>query len=568
MVAVVMPVAGQTNAPKDASFTWFPTDPEIGELVTFELHEMTPPEVADWDFGEAGCPDYPRLVTCTDDPSPIGVPAGVCYRKRHRFSSAGTKMVSVTAVTDEGTYNIGPLDVVVSNSGTCPAASCSYAIDPTSESFGSEGGSSTVSVTAAGGCAWTASTDSGWITINNGAEGSGNGSVSYSVEANSGGARSSTITIAGETFSVSQQSGATPDEIDLVAACLSLAENSVVAGGTLTASYTGVVAGTGTVSESFSIRFYLSDDATVTNLDQVLYELTDIMVTSPGETFSSSSFSFALPTGAEAGSYYLGMIVDWSDMVEESNESNNTITKPLTVLSGILYIPAAAHVAGVGGSSWRTDLEITAIGGDADFTIALLEKNQDNSSPMEMHSSVGAGWTTRFNDVLSLFTFDGSAALRITPTYGLVMATSRTYNDDPGGTFGQFIPANPEHRAIRFGQEAKIIQLSRSATTSSGYRTNIGFVNTTGKWIRVEVKLLLANGTVLGTESYGLKPYEHDQVNDIFGKVTNNAVVAGYAVVWTSTAGGTFFAYASVVDNMSGDAIYIPAQLDAILLAR
>jgi hypothetical protein len=563
MAVVTVPAAGQTGAPKDASFSWFPTDPEIGELVTFELHEMTPPEVADWDFGEPGCPDYPRLVTCTDDPSPIGVPAGVCYRKRHRFSSAGTKMVSVIAVTDEGTYNIGPLEVVVSSSGTCPASSCSYAIDPTSESFGAQGGSGTVNVTTTTGCAWTASSDSSWITVTDGEDGVGSGTVSYSVEANTGGARSSTITIAGESFSVSQQSGASPDEVDLVAACLSLADDSVVAGGTVNAGYVGVVAGTGTVNDAFSIRFYLSDDLTINSLDQVLHEIPNILVTSPGETFSSSSFSFTLPAGVVAGSYYLGMIVDWSDLVDESDEANNTIVRPLSVLSGALYIPAAAHVAGIGGASWRTDLEITAIGSSgADFTISVLERNQNNSSPMEMKQSLGTGLAIRYNDILSLFTYDGSAALRITPTYGLVMATSRTYNDDPGGTYGQFIAAYPAHQAIRFGQEAKILQLSRSTTTTSGYRTNIGFVNTTGKWINVRVKLASAN-TVLGTLSYGLKPYEHDQVNDIFGEVTSNAVNVGYAVVWTTTSGGAFFAYASVVDNMSSDAICIPAQLDA-----
>jgi hypothetical protein len=50
-------------------------------------------------------------------------------------------------------------------------------------------------------------------------------------------------------------------------------------------------------------------------------------------------------------------------MIDEADESNSTLAAPLTVLSGALYIPAVAHTDGVGGTRWRTDIEISAIGG-------------------------------------------------------------------------------------------------------------------------------------------------------------------------------------------------------------
>jgi hypothetical protein len=62
----------------------------------------------------------------------------------------------------------------------------------------------TVAVTAQPGCGWTAVSNDSWITITSGASGSGNGSVAYSVAANSGGARTGTVTIAGLTFTVDQ----------------------------------------------------------------------------------------------------------------------------------------------------------------------------------------------------------------------------------------------------------------------------------------------------------------------------------------------------------------------------
>ena len=63
-----------------------------------------------------------------------------------------------------------------------------------------------MSVTAGSGCSWTAASNAGWITATSAASGSGNGTVNYSVAANSGGLRTGTLTIAGQTFAVNQAS--------------------------------------------------------------------------------------------------------------------------------------------------------------------------------------------------------------------------------------------------------------------------------------------------------------------------------------------------------------------------
>ncbi len=88
------------------------------------------------------------------------------------------------------------------------ATVCSYAIDPTSASAPAGGGGASVSVTAGAGCGWTAVSNDGWITVNAGSEsGTGNGTVNYTVAANTGPSRSGTITIGGQTFTVNQGSG-------------------------------------------------------------------------------------------------------------------------------------------------------------------------------------------------------------------------------------------------------------------------------------------------------------------------------------------------------------------------
>ena len=65
-----------------------------------------------------------------------------------------------------------------------------------------------MAVTSGTGCDWTAASQAPWITVTNGASGSGNGTVRLSVAANSGSQRVGTVTIAGETFTVTQSAAA------------------------------------------------------------------------------------------------------------------------------------------------------------------------------------------------------------------------------------------------------------------------------------------------------------------------------------------------------------------------
>ena len=84
---------------------------------------------------------------------------------------------------------------------------CSYQLSATSANVGAAGANGSVDVTTVAGCTWTAVSNAGWITINSGTPGNGNGTVSYSVAANTGAARSGTLTIAGITYTINQAGG-------------------------------------------------------------------------------------------------------------------------------------------------------------------------------------------------------------------------------------------------------------------------------------------------------------------------------------------------------------------------
>ena len=222
------------------------------------------------------------------------------------------------------------------------------------------------------------------------------------------------------------------------------------------------------------------------------------------------------------------------------------------------YIPAAAHKAGAAGTQWITDLTIhNRADTGASFAVDLLPKRQDNSAPETMSFSLEPSSSVGYDDALDeLFDFSGAAALRVRATSGDLLVGSRTYNDQPEGTYGQFIVGFPEDEALVSGVQGLLIGLSHGAD----YRTNIGFASACGGTISVEVTLHAANGAQLGQTTVELAPYSYDQVTDIFGDLSSADVEHGFAVVESSSPGARYFAYASVIDNRTGDAVYIPAR--------
>ena len=118
----------------------------------------------------------------------------------------GTVQFSVaanTGVARTGTLMVGGQTVTVNQAGTCAAS-----LNPISQSATSSGGpGAPIAVTIASGCAWTATSNASWLSVTSGASGSGNGTVHFSVAASTGPARTGTLTIAGQTFTVSQLSG-------------------------------------------------------------------------------------------------------------------------------------------------------------------------------------------------------------------------------------------------------------------------------------------------------------------------------------------------------------------------
>lgn len=111
-----------------------------------------------------------------------------------------------------------PRSAVVTIAGTAVSvtqsagASCQVSVSSSSMTVDeSLLNNATVQVTAASGCAWTASSSAPWLTVRSGSSGSGNGTVTFRVEANTiASSRTATLTIGGQAVTVTQAAANLP----------------------------------------------------------------------------------------------------------------------------------------------------------------------------------------------------------------------------------------------------------------------------------------------------------------------------------------------------------------------
>ena len=223
------------------------------------------------------------------------------------------------------------------------------------------------------------------------------------------------------------------------------------------------------------------------------------------------------------------------------------LAEPTTILAG-------ASAIGVGGARWFTDLDVANDGaGPANVLFQLLRSDQSNMNPETVHFSIAAGGAMRYEDAFAeLFDYTGTGAVRIISDSEAVRSTSRSYAAADAGTYGQGIPSFSSYQALQYGDTGRLVQLAQDDV----FRSNIGFVNAGNNMVDVVVELFDATGRMVGTRSVTLAAAEHQQLNGVFPET----VTVGYARVYTTTPGGAFWAYGSVVDNGVDDPTFIMVQ--------
>ena len=137
------------------------------------------------------------------------------------------------ATPRQGTITLNNQHATVTQAGT----PCQFTLTPLTQAIAPTGGTGSIGVATLSGCSWAATSSVPWVTITSGASGSANGTVGFSAAANTGVARVGSVTIADQTFQVTQASGIVP-VVPCVFTLDSMAQSFGAGGGTANVTIT------------------------------------------------------------------------------------------------------------------------------------------------------------------------------------------------------------------------------------------------------------------------------------------------------------------------------------------
>lgn len=245
-----------------------------------------------------------------------------------------------------------------------------------------------------------------------------------------------------------------------------------------------------------------------------------------------------------------------------------------------LIIPAVGHAAGANDSLFESDVRLANTSSltqryQLNFTLSGTDGTQSGQTT---NIEVLPGATMALDDILSTFFgagLDGTSATGVleirpttsttssltstTPSVSLAtVASSRTYNQTPTGTFGQFIPAIPFSQFISRAADgaAKTLISLQQIAQSAAYRTNFGLVEASGQPADLLIHVFDKSGAELGTFPQSLLAGEHLQLNNFLG-LKGLTLDEGRLEVEVTSATGKVTAYASVVDNLTNDPLLV-----------
>ncbi len=268
-------------------------------------------------------------------------------------SGSGNGTVQYTAASTTGGTRSGTLTIAGQTFTLTQGSGCSFALAPTVANVPAGGGTGSVAVTSAAGCAWTATSNAPWLTITAGGTGSGNGTVQYSAAATSGGSRSGTLTIGGETFTVTQGSGCT----------FALAPSSLTlpAGGG--SSNVSVTAGTGCAWTATSSTPWLTIASGASGSGSGTVSLNAAANTGVARsgtvTIAGQSYTVNQPSGCSFNAAPTTIAIN-----ALGGNSNVAVTAPAgctwTASSGVNWVTVASGASGSGNGTvtLRTDLNL------------------------------------------------------------------------------------------------------------------------------------------------------------------------------------------------------------------
>ncbi len=266
---------------------------------------------------------------------------------------------------------------------------------------------------------------------------------------------------------------------------------------------------------------------------------------------------------------------------------NLEITPAASTTRREYFAPAVANLTGVGGAQWQTDLEVYYppqwpydydIATERDLVITLYPRGPENQTPVVKSFTMYMAQHFQFENVLeTVFDYEGAATLSVRSTDKLpLIVSARSYNAANAGTYGMGFQALTLDDAIGPGRRGVLLQLQQSIADDVGFRSNVGFFNPNAFPIEIELRLYVVYGDgewdanlYPKIVNVPLKPFESLQYTRVFRQITDGEVASGYAIVSSDTPEAAFFAYATPIDNRTGDGFFVwPKVQDSFFVAH
>lgn len=236
------------------------------------------------------------------------------------------------------------------------------------------------------------------------------------------------------------------------------------------------------------------------------------------------------------------------------------------------FLPSVGRGEGAESSQWYTTMWIyNPQVSPVNVQIFFLPRNQANPNPVFYNDTIPPGDVRKIdNAVFTLFGVEGFGALRVMADQRVVV-NARIFSQPPEGeaySVGQFMAAAPASFAIGLGGQTELLGISQSTPSSSStYRYNYGFVETTGQPATLMVRAFDGNGTQLAADSLSLDGFEARQYNlreRLLGSPdVNNARIK----VEVTGGSGRIIAFGSGLANSSNDGSVFEMQYADELLA-
>ena len=209
-------------------------------------------------------------------------------------------------------------------------------------------------------------------------------------------------------------------------------------------------------------------------------------------------------------------------------------------------------------ANWQTDMRVFNFGTSSQpATLTFFPFN--NGASKSVSVLLGAGQIMTLDNILkSQFDSENTGGVVHLSTLqpASLVVTGRTYNQTANGTFGQFVPAVTVDEAVAAnGRTLHILQVE----DSSRYRTNVGVAEVTGKPATVEMQIVLPDSKITPTVQVSLAANEFRQFNPIRDLGVGN-VYNARITVRVIGGDGRVTAYGSVIDEVTQDPTYVPAQ--------